>query len=36
VTGDTAAPALVSLGDHAVLRGISADDLTLLEGLLEH
>ena len=36
LTGDTAAPALVSLRDHAVLRGISADDLTLLEGLLEH
>ena len=36
LTGDTAAPALVSLGDHPVLRGISADDLTLLEGLLEH
>jgi len=36
LTGDTAAPALVSVGDHAVLRGISADDLKLLEGLLEH
>ena len=36
LTGDTAAPALVNLGDHAVLRGISAADLTLLEGLLEH
>jgi glutaminase len=36
LTGDTAAPALVSLGEHAVLRGISAADLTLLEGLLEH
>ena len=36
LTGDTAAPALVSLRDHAVLRGVSADDLTLLEGLLEH
>jgi glutaminase len=36
LTGDTAAPALASLGDHPVLRGISADDLTLLEGLLEH
>jgi glutaminase len=36
LTGDTAAPALVSLADHAVLRGISAADLTLLEGLLEH
>ena len=36
LTGDTAAPALVSLGDHAVLRGVSAADLTLLEGRLEH
>ncbi len=36
LSGDTAAPALVSLGDHAVLRGVSADDLKLLEGLLEH
>jgi glutaminase len=36
LTGDTAAPALVSLGAHAVLRGISAADLALLEGLLEH
>ena len=36
LTGDTAAPALASLGDHPVLRGISADDLTLLEGQLEH
>ena len=36
LTGDTAAPALESLGDHPVLRGISADDLTRLEGLLEH
>jgi glutaminase len=36
LTGDTAAPALVNLGDHAVLRGISADDLRRLEGLLEY
>ena len=36
LTGDTVAPALVGLGDHRVLRGVSADDLTLLEGLLEH
>jgi len=36
LTGDTAAPALVRLADHPVLRGISADDLALLEGLLEH
>ncbi len=36
LTGDTAAPALASLGDHPVLRGVSADDLTLLEGRLEH
>jgi glutaminase len=36
LTGDTAAPALGSLTDHPVLRGISADDLTQLEGLLEH
>ncbi len=36
LTGDTVAPALMSLGDHGVLRGVSADDLTLLEGLLEH
>jgi glutaminase len=36
LTGDTASPALVSLGDHGVLRGISAADLALLEGLLEH
>jgi glutaminase len=36
LTGDTEAPALVSLGDHPVLRGIPADDLTFLEGLLEH
>jgi glutaminase len=35
LTGDTAAPALGSLSDHPVLRGISPDDLTLLEGLLE-
>jgi glutaminase len=36
LTGDTVAPALVSLGDHAVLRGVSVADLTSLEGLLEH
>jgi glutaminase len=36
LTGDTAAPALGSVTDHPVLRGISADDLTQLEGLLEH
>ncbi len=36
LTGDTAAPALGSLGEHAVLRGISPDDLAQLEGLLEH
>jgi glutaminase len=36
LTGDTVAPALVSLRDHAVLRGVSAEDLTVLEGLLEH
>jgi glutaminase len=36
LTGDTGAPALVSLGDHAVLAGISAADLQMLEGLLEH
>ena len=36
LTGNTAAPALLSLGSHAVLRGISADDLKLLGGLLEH
>ena len=36
LTGDTAAPALASVADHPVLRGISADDLTQLEGLLEH
>src|ERR1700729_1249353 len=36
LTGDTTAPALGSLTDHPVLRGISADDLTQLEGLLEH
>jgi glutaminase len=36
LTGDTAPPALASVGDHGVLRGISGDDLTLLEGLLEH
>src|ERR1700733_12782133 len=36
LTGDTAAPALVRLGDHPVLRGISAADLAVLEGLLEH
>jgi glutaminase len=36
LTGDTVAPALAGLGDHPVLRGISAEDLTLLEGLLEH
>jgi glutaminase len=35
VTGDTTAPALASLGDHPVLHGVSADDLKLLEGLLE-
>ena len=35
LTGDAAAPALASLGDHPVLRGISTDDLALLEGLLE-
>ena len=34
LTGDTAAPALASIGDHPVLRGISADDLRLLEGQL--
>ncbi len=36
LTGDTAAPALLRLGDHPVLRGISAADLTLLEGGLQH
>ncbi len=36
LTGDTVAPALLSLADHPVLRGVSAEDLTLLEGLLEH
>jgi glutaminase len=36
LTGDTAAPALMRLSDHPVLRGISAADLTSLEGLLEH
>jgi glutaminase len=36
LTGDTAAPALVSLGDHPVLRGISASDLAVLERLLEY
>jgi glutaminase len=36
LTGDTAAPALVSLSDHPVLRGISDANLTSLEGLLEH
>ncbi|HEY6525038.1 MAG TPA: glutaminase A [Solirubrobacteraceae bacterium] len=36
LTGDTAAPALTSLDDHAVLRGISPNDLAQLEGLLEH
>jgi glutaminase len=36
LTGDTAAPVLASLADHAVLRGVSAADLALLEGLLEH
>jgi glutaminase len=36
LTGDNAAPALVRLADHAVLRGVSAADLTVLEGLLEH
>jgi glutaminase len=36
LTGDIAAPALVSLGDHPVLRGISAADLALLEGVLVH
>jgi glutaminase len=36
LTGDTAAPELVSLADHPVLRGVCADDLALLEGLLEH
>jgi glutaminase len=36
LTGDTTAPALMRLGDHAVLRGVSAADLTVLEGLLEH
>jgi glutaminase len=35
LSGDTAAPALMGLGDHAVLRGISASDLASLEGLLE-
>ena len=32
LTGDTAAPALVSLGDHAVLRGISAAELDVARG----
>ena len=36
LTGDTAAPALLSLADHPVLRGISPADLALLEGRLEH
>ena len=36
LTGDTAAPELVSLRDHAVLRGISAAELESLEGRLEH
>jgi glutaminase len=36
LTGDTAAPALLRLGDHPVLRGIAPADLTLLEGVLEH
>ncbi len=36
LTGDTVAPALVRLGDHAVLRGISVADLAAVEGLLEH
>jgi glutaminase len=36
LTGDTAAPALLSLGDHPVLRGISASDLAVLERLLEY
>jgi len=36
LTGDSDAAAQVSLGDHRVLHGISAADLELLEGLLEH
>jgi glutaminase len=36
LTGNTAAPALVGLSDHPVLRGVSAADLESLEGLLEH
>jgi glutaminase len=36
LTGDTVAPALMSLAEHAVLRGVSPADLSLLEGRLEH
>jgi glutaminase len=35
LTGDTGAPTPVSLGDHRVLRGISATDLGLLDSFLE-
>jgi glutaminase len=36
LTGDTVAPALLSVRDHAVLREVPAADLASLEGLLEH
>jgi glutaminase len=36
LTGDTVAPALAHVRDHAVLRGISDADLAHLEPLLEH
>jgi glutaminase len=35
LTGDTAAPTLIDLRDHPVLRGVSANDLALLAGRLE-